>query len=112
MANVLELVPELETEFDVKLVAVTSPELFEELRESNPTKAESIFSYEERGHTLTIHNGWPGFLYPFLLPKDHDERVIGISNFLESGTMAEVYTYAGFDAKGLKDKINKYIKHK
>ena len=110
MANVLELLPEIETEVDVKLVAVTSPELFEELRERDPVKAESIFSYEERGHTLTLHNGWPGFLYPFLLPKDHNDRILGISNFLKSGTPAEVYSFAGFDTNGLRDKIKKYIR--
>ncbi|MDP2648115.1 MAG: 1-deoxy-D-xylulose-5-phosphate synthase N-terminal domain-containing protein, partial [Candidatus Yanofskybacteria bacterium] len=110
MANIIELLPELEAEVDVKLVAVTSPELFEELRVCDPAKAESIFSYEELDHTLALHNGWPGFLYPFMLPKDHAERVVGISNFLKSGTLEEVYAYAGFDTKGLRDKIQKYIK--
>src|SRR3990167_9334482 len=109
MAKTLELLPEIEAVVDVKLVAVTSPELFEELREKDPAKAESIFSYNEREHTITLHNGWPGFLYPFMLPKDHSDRIIGISNFLRSGTPSEVYTYAGFDANGLKEKIKKYI---
>ena len=44
-----------------------------------------------------------------MLPKDHSDRIIGISNFLRSGTPSEVYTYAGFDTNGLREKIKKYI---
>lgn len=110
MANTLELLPELENEFDVKLLAVTSPELFEELKVTNPAKADSIFNDSEREHTITIHNGWPGFLYPFMLPANYTKKAIGISHFLKSGTPAEVYTFAGLDSKGLKEKIINALK--
>jgi transketolase len=110
MANVLEILPDIEKDFDVKLLAVTSPELFEELRANDPAKAKDIFSDEEREHTITIHNGWPGFLYPFLLPQDYTNRSIGISHFLKSGTVNEVYTFAGFDSEHLKEKIKGALK--
>jgi len=110
MANALEILPELENEFDVKLIAVTSPELFEELRQNDPAKANSILSDEDRTRIATIHNGWPGFLNPFILPADYNKRVIGINRFLKSGPPAEVYQFAGFDPQGLKQKILNAIK--
>ena len=36
MANLLEILPDLEKRWDVKIVAVTSPQLFEELRRNDP----------------------------------------------------------------------------
>jgi transketolase len=105
LANAIEVMPDIEKEFDVKVVAVTSPELFEELLKTDPAKAKNIFSDEERAYTIAIHNGWPGFLYRFLMPGDYLKRSIGIDHYLKSGTPAEVYTYAGFDPKGLKEKI-------
>ena len=109
MANVLEILPEIEQNFDVKLVTVTSPELFEELRKENPEKANQIFSDEDRQNAITLHNGWPGFMYPFVLPSDYDRRVIGIDKFLKSGPASEVYQLAGFDPQGLKEKIQKAL---
>ena len=38
MANVLEILPEIEENADVKIVAVTSPQLYEELRRTDPAK--------------------------------------------------------------------------
>ncbi len=106
MANVLEILPELEDQgLDVKIIAVTSPELYEELREREPEKAQSILSDEERKYVITLHNGWPGFLYPFILPSDYSGRIFGIKEFLKSGPPAEVYQTAGFDPKSLKEKI-------
>jgi transketolase len=110
MANVLEILPDLEKKYDVKIVAVTSPELFEELRAKNPKKANAILSDEDRENVITLHNGWQGFLNPFILPKDYDKRVIGINKFLKSGPPAEVYKVAEFDPEGLKKKILKAIK--
>jgi transketolase len=83
--------------------------LFEELRQTNPEKANSILSDEDRERVITLHNGWPGFLNPFILPKDYDKRVIGITKFQKSGPPAEVYKYAGFDPEGLKNKILKAL---
>ncbi len=105
MANVLQVLPEIEATMDVKLIAVTSPELYEELRQNNPEKAQTILSDQERATVITLHNGWPGFLYPFILPQDYDQRVIGIDRFLRSGPPEEVYKIAGFDPQSLKNKI-------
>jgi len=108
MANILEILPELEDQgLDIKIIAVTSPELYEELREREPEKAQSILSDEERKYVITLHNGWPGFLYPFILPSDYPGRAFGIKEFLKSGPPAEVYQVAGFDPKSLKEKILK-----
>ncbi|MGB9611793.1 MAG: 1-deoxy-D-xylulose-5-phosphate synthase N-terminal domain-containing protein, partial [Bryobacteraceae bacterium] len=67
MANVLEALPELESEADFKIIAVTSPELFEELRQKDPARAQQILSDEDRTRLMAFHNGWSGFLYPLLL---------------------------------------------
>lgn len=105
MVNVLEILPQLEEGLDVKIIAVTSPELFEELRQKDPQKAASVLSDEERKYVVTLHNGWPGFLHPFILPADYPKRVIGIDKFLKSGPPNEVYSVAGFDPQSLKNKI-------
>lgn len=116
MANVLEILPELEQNpaspaggLDIKLVAVTSPELFEELMERDPKKAKSIISDEERNSVVVLHNGWPGFMDPFILPGNYQRRAIGIKKFLKSGPPAEVYQLAGFDPQSLKEKILKAL---
>ncbi len=109
MANVLEILPELEKEQDIKIVAVTSPELFAELRGKNPEKAKEILSDEERKIIITLHNGWSGFLDPFILPADYPERTIEIDRFLKSGPPKEVYEMAKFDAKEIKEQIMRGI---
>ena len=106
LKNTLEILPELEDQgLDIKIVAVTSPELFEELRKTNSEKANSIFSDEEREMTTALHNGWKGFLYPFMLPSDYEKRNISIDNYLKSGSPDEVYGLAEMDSKGIKGKI-------
>lgn len=110
MANVLEILAELENQgLDIKIVAVTSPELYEELAENDPQKAKAILSDEERKCAISLHNGWPGFLYPFVLPSDYPRRTIGIKEFLKSGPPQEVYEFAGFSPQGLKEKILKAL---
>ena len=110
LINTMEAVPELEKQgLSVKVIAVTSPELFEELRKNDQKKAEAIFSDEDREHVIAIHNGWKGFLYPFLLPKDYTDRTIAIDHFLKSGSPKEVYELAGLTAEGIKNKILKAI---
>jgi len=110
MANVLAALPELEREADIKVVAVTSPELFEELRREVPRKAEAVLSDDERREALAFHNGWKGFLYPFLLPADYDRRAFGIDRFMRSGRPGEIYAAAGFDAAGIRDKIASHLR--
>jgi transketolase len=105
MANVLEILPAIEERADVKIVAVTSPELYEELRQSNPAKAEEILSAGERQYVMTLHNGWRGFLYPFLLPAGHAERTVGMDAFSRSGKPGEIYKAARFDPAGLQARI-------
>ncbi|MFA7653469.1 MAG: thiamine pyrophosphate-dependent enzyme [Candidatus Magasanikbacteria bacterium] len=109
LLNTLEILPELEQKYDVKIVNVTSPQLFEELRKNNPKKADEIFSDEDRACTVTLHAGWKGFLYPFLLPTDYTKRTIAIDTYLKSGSSKEVYELAGLDGQGLKEKIKKAI---
>jgi len=110
MANVLAALPELERAADIKIVAVTSPELFEELRREDPRKAEAVFSDDERREALAFHNGWKGFLYPFLLPADYDRRGYGIDHFVRSGRPGEIYAAAGFDAAGIREKIAAHLR--
>jgi transketolase len=105
LANTLTILPEVEERFDVKIVAVTSPQLFEELRSTDPEKAEAVLSAEERQLVVTLHNGWKGFLYPFMLPADHSERAFGTDRFSRSGRPSEIYRAAGFDAEGLRAKL-------
>ena len=105
MANTLEILPEIEERFDVKIVAVTSPQLYEELKQKDPAKADAILSDEERRYVVTLHNGWRGFLYPFLLPGDYAGRVHGMDEFSRSGKPDEIYRAAGFDAAGLRRRL-------
>jgi transketolase len=110
MANVLAALEELERDADIKVVAVTSPELFEELRREDPRQAEAVLSDDERRRALAFHSGWKGFLYPFLLPADHDERVFGIDRFMRSGRPGEIYAAAGFDPAGIREKIAAHLR--
>ncbi|HJT88574.1 MAG TPA: 1-deoxy-D-xylulose-5-phosphate synthase N-terminal domain-containing protein [Bryobacteraceae bacterium] len=110
LANVLELLPELERKADVKIIAVTSPELFEELRQRDPKRAHEILPDEERRYVMTLHNGWPGFLYPFVLPADYPDRAWGMEKFSRSGSPREIYSHAGFDVAGLREKILNRLK--
>ena len=105
MHNALEILPEIEEQFDVKIVAVTSPQLYEELRRTDPPKAAAILSDEERQYVVALHNGWPGFLYPFVMPGDFQSRVFGMDRFSRSGKPDEIYRNAGFDCAGLRKKI-------
>jgi transketolase len=75
------------------------------LRIDNPTKANEIFSDEDRKNVVAIHNGWKGFLYPFVLPADYEKRSLGINDYLRSGNVSEVYGLAGMDAESIKNKI-------
>jgi transketolase len=105
MANLLKVLPDIEETADVKIVAVTSPQLYEELRARDPKQANEILSDDERQYVVTLHNGWPGFLYPFLLPADYTSRVIGMDKFSRSGRPHEIYQDFGFDPAGLREKV-------
>ncbi|MFA6027553.1 MAG: thiamine pyrophosphate-dependent enzyme [Patescibacteria group bacterium] len=105
MANTLEVLPDLQKDYDIKIIAVTSPELFEELREKDPQKAQSILADDEREKVIAIHNGWKGFLYPFILGKDYTKKSLGVSTYLKSGPPKEVYDMAKLSPKDIKEKI-------
>ncbi len=106
LLNTLEILPELKKQdLDVKIIVVTSPELFEELRQTNPAKAKSILSDDECPLVVTLHNGWPGFLYPFMLAPDYAKKAIGITHYLKSGNVAEVYEVAGMTPGDIKEKV-------
>ncbi len=105
MANVLAVLPQFESDADIKIVAVTSPELFDDLRRTDPDKAERVLSDDERRDVLAFHNGWKGFLYPFLMPSDYDRRCFGIDRFMRSGRPDEIYRAAGYDPEGIREKI-------
>jgi len=107
LLNTLEILPELEKKYNIKIVNVSSPELFEDLRKENKKKADEIYSAQDREVAVLIHNGWKGFLYPFLLPVDYTERTIAIDTYLKSGNVQEVYELAGMDSESLKKKILK-----
>lgn len=110
MQNTLEIVPELEQNYDVKLIAVTSPELYEDLRKTDLAKAQSILSDEERPKVVAIHNGWKGFLYPFILGADYEKRGLGVDNYCKSGPPAEVYQVAKLTPQDIKEKILAAVK--
>ncbi|MBI4837401.1 MAG: hypothetical protein HY813_03310 [Candidatus Portnoybacteria bacterium] len=109
MANVLVILKDLEENLDIKIVAVTSPELFEELLEKNPEKARAILSDEDRKNLITLHNGWSGFMHRFLLPSNYPARTIEIDRFLKAGPPKEVYEMAKFDTVGIKEQILKAL---
>ena len=109
MANTLEVLGDIEASHDVKILAVTSPQLFEELQRDDPARAAAIFPDEERQYVVALHNGWRGFLYPFMLPGDHGERAFGMDDFSRSGNPKEIYHHAAFDAAGIREKIRSAI---
>jgi transketolase len=75
------------------------------LRQRDRAGADAIFSDEDRQRVVALHNGWKGFLYPFLLPTDYTKRIFGMDHFLRSGKPGEIYKAAGFDAEGLRAKL-------
>lgn len=107
--NTLEILPELEEKYDVKIVVVTAPQLYEELIKNNPAKADGIFSNEDRACAVTLHAGWKGWLYPFLMPVGYTDRTIAIDTYLKSGSMKEVYELAGLTPQDIKEKILKAL---
>ncbi|MCX6736190.1 MAG: thiamine pyrophosphate-dependent enzyme [Candidatus Parcubacteria bacterium] len=101
MANLLKTLPRVEKHFDVKIIAVTSPELFEEYRKHDFLSAQRVLSDQERKTVVALHNGWSGFLYPVIMTTEQKNRVNGIDRFLASGRPDEIYLQAGFDPDGL-----------
>jgi len=107
LLNTLEILDTVEKEYDVKIVNVTSPQLFEDLCKKDLEKANKIYSSNDRENATMIHNGWKGFLYPFLLPENYIERTIAIDTYLKSGKSLAVYELAGLSGEDIKTKILK-----
>ena len=107
LLNTLDILEDLENNYNVKIVNVSSPQLFEEYRKENPDKAQEIFSAFDRTCAIALHNGWKGFLYPFLLGENYTNRTIAIDTYLRSGNGKEVYEFAGLSPQGIKEKILK-----
>jgi len=105
MANLLKVLPQIEERADVKIIAVTSPELFEEMRVNDPENACLVLSDKERATVVALHNGYPGFMDAFLLPGDHEQRNLGIATFQHSGRPEEVYAEAELDPAGIARKV-------
>ena len=101
LANLLKALPKIEEAYDVKIVAVSSPKLFDEFRERNPKDANKVLSDKERKTVIALHNGWPGFMYPVIMSDKQKDRVHGIERFLSSGRPEEIYLQAGFDPEGI-----------
>ncbi|OIO20115.1 MAG: hypothetical protein AUJ23_00970 [Candidatus Magasanikbacteria bacterium CG1_02_32_51] len=114
--NLLQILPDLEKEkIDIKVVVVTSPELFAEFKKKNKKKADSIFSKEDRKVGVTLHAGWKGFLRDFVdndfysakggSASGGEERSIGLETYLASGSVDEVYEMAKLTSLDIKKKI-------
>lgn len=95
--------------YSIKIVAVTSPELFKELSQNNPEKSAGILSAQEREIAITINNGYPEFLSDFIDGFDLNKRMLGTSGYLKSGTAEEVYDYAGLSSEKLYQKIKNIL---
>ena len=114
--NLLQILPDLEKEkMDIKVVVVTSPELFVEFKKKNKKKADSIFSKEDRRVCITLHAGWKGFLRDFVdndfysakggSASGGEERSIGLETYLASGSVEEVYVMAKLTSNDIKKKL-------
>jgi transketolase len=101
--NLKIAMPKIAEHYDVKVIAVPSPELFEEFKKKNPEQAEKILSPTDKQNIVGFHNGTPMFLYTLVPP----ERVHGITEFLASGRPDEIYLQAGLDPEGIVEKILK-----
>ncbi len=108
LENTLQILPALQSACDIKILVVTSPQLFRELKIKNPKKADSIFADDEKKRAIALHNGWSGFLNSFVSSED---RLFGVDQYLKSGKADEVYELAGLDPEGLKRKILEKIKN-
>lgn len=104
--NLLNILSDLEKEkLDIKVVVVTSPELFTELKKKNKKKAESIFDKKDRKVTVTLHAGWKGFLRDFVDNDFYEERSIGLETYLQTGNVEEVYEMAKLTSRDIKEKL-------
>lgn len=101
LENIVDALPELEKKLNIKIVAVTSPELFSELQKTNPEKAEKIISEKEKESAIALHNGWEGFLKDFIFTKEQSIRTIGVNEYLRSGKAKDVYEYANLNTAGI-----------
>ncbi len=105
LQNILTVLPDLEKKINIKIVCVTAPELFEDLRVRDPHKVKKIFNDKDREVAVTLHGGWTGWLDRFLLPSDELGRRIATDGYYKSGRASEVYELAGLGPDGIAKKI-------
>ncbi len=98
MDNLFKALPKIEENKNIKIIAVTSPELYLEHK-------PNIITEEERKTLITLHNGWKDFLNPFIMPENYQSRTLGINTYLKSGQPDDVYRVAGFNPEDLAKKI-------
>ncbi len=98
MDNLLKALPAIEKKKNIKIIAVTSPELYLEHK-------PKIITDQERKTLITLHNGWKDFLNPFILPNNYQKRTLGINTYLKSGQPDDVFQLAGFTPEDIVKKI-------
>jgi transketolase len=96
---------ELEPIFDIKIVVVTAPKLFNELYKTNREQARQIIADEEKNSLVTLHNGSMNFLDDALLTESAKKRRIGANTYLKSGRADEVIRFAGLDVESIAERI-------
>ncbi len=79
---------------------------FDPMNPKNPGRDRVVWS---AGHCTPLLFGGQA-LYPFMLAPDYDKKAIGITHYLKSGNVAEVYEVAGMTSQDIKEKILDAIK--
>jgi transketolase len=105
MENLLIVLPDIQKKYNVKIIAVTSPELFVEYKKRNPKLVEKILSEKEKQTAVVLKNGSIDAMYSVVFGDMEKKRMFGIDRFLYSGTVEEVYEASGFSSQNIKDKI-------
>jgi len=110
LENLEKIISELEArDLNVKIVAVTSPQLFAKYKITNTEKAERIFSAEDARIAVTVHAGSRIYLHDFLSGENIERRSIALDSYYPSGRVEEVYEAAGMDASSLLEKVLKMV---
>ncbi|HOX60764.1 MAG TPA: thiamine pyrophosphate-dependent enzyme [Candidatus Magasanikbacteria bacterium] len=106
LENTEKIIGELEArDLNMKIVAVTSAQLFAKYKNTNPEKAQRVFSEEDARIAVTVHAGSRMYLRDFLSGENIESRSIALDSYYPSGRVEEVYEEAGMDSLQLLDKI-------
>jgi transketolase len=111
LENTEKIISELEArDLSVKIVAVTSAQLFAKYKITNPDEAKIIFSDEDARIAVTVHAGSKMYLHDFLSGENIERRSIALDSYYPSGRVGEVYEVAGMDVGGLLQKVVNIVK--